>query len=77
MNWHHVRRVATALSSRLLSLSPLWQEHEDILSAVVAGQAVEAGNLARLHVEATVGKLKGFGEASFGATAPTEAPAVG
>lgn len=65
MNWHHVRRVATALSSRLLSLAPLWQEHEDILSAVVDGRASEAGALARAHVESSMRKLKSFGPDPF------------
>jgi DNA-binding GntR family transcriptional regulator len=65
MNWHHVRRVATALSSRLLSLAPLWQEHEDILSAVMAGDAHEASTLARSHVETSISKLKGFGPDPF------------
>ncbi len=65
MNWHHVRRVATALSSKLLSLAPLWQEHEDILSAVVAGDATAAGSLARRHVEASVHTLRDFGEDAF------------
>ena len=65
MNWHHVRRVATALSSRLLSLAPLWQEREDILSAVVAGNASDAATLARSHVESSMRKLKSFGSDAF------------
>ena len=65
MNWHHVRRVATALSSRLLSLAPLWQEHEDILSAIVAGNASDAAALARSHVESSMCKLKSFGPDPF------------
>ena len=77
MNWHHVRRVATALSSRLLSLAPLWQEHEDILSAVMAGNAKDAAALARGHVETSIGKLKAFGPDPFTpkavATVPTAA----
>ena len=65
MNWHHVRRVASALSSRLLSLAPLWQEHENILSAVVSGDPAGAASLARSHVEASIGKLKSFGPDPF------------
>ncbi|MCY0386056.1 GntR family transcriptional regulator [Robbsia sp. Bb-Pol-6] len=67
MNWHHVRRVATALSTRLLSLAPLWQEHEDILVAVRDGNAAAAGSLARHHVEKVAGTLKTFGTAPFDA----------
>ncbi len=72
MNWHHVRRVVTALSSRLLSLAPLWQEHEDILTAVVEGDAAAASTLARHHVEATVHKLRAFGDAAFAAASETD-----
>ncbi len=75
MNWHHVRRVATALSGRLLSLAPLWQEHEDILAAVVAGDAAGAATLARSHVEASIGKLRSFGPDPFTPVAGHPSPA--
>lgn len=65
-NWHHVRRVAAALSTRLLSLGPLWQEHENILLAVLKGDAPAAGALARNHVEKAASTLRSFGDAPFG-----------
>ncbi len=75
-NWHHVRRVASALSSRLLSLAPLWQEHEDILSAVLAGDAGSAGKLARRHVETSAGKLRALGDEPFVSPACAPKPAA-
>lgn len=74
MNWHHVRRVATALSTRLLSLAPLWQEHENILVAVREGDASAAGSLARSHVEKVAGTLRIFGDAPYGDAPPGAAP---
>lgn len=65
MNWHHVRRVATALSSRLLCLAPLWQEHEDILGAILTGDADAASALARAHVEASIRMMRSFGNDPF------------
>ena len=70
-NWHHVRRVASALSRRLLNLAPLWQEHEAILLAVTAGDGDAAAELARRHVEVSIDTMRGFGAAAF--NSPTEA----
>lgn len=64
-NWHHVRRVVTALSTRLLTLAPTWQEHENILNAIASGDAVAASALARAHVERTIRILKSFGDDMF------------
>ncbi len=64
-NWHHARRVITALSTRLLTLAPSWQEHENILNAIASGDPVAAGALARAHVERAIRILKSFGNEPF------------
>lgn len=64
-NWHHVRRVVTALSTRLMTLAPSWQEHENILNAIASGDPVAAGALARGHVERTIRVLRSFGDDPF------------
>ncbi|MCK8786415.1 GntR family transcriptional regulator [Roseomonas sp. NAR14] len=76
MNWHHVRRVVSALSNRLLSLAPLWQGHEEILCAVLKGDPEGAADLARTHVEAALVRLRGFGSTAFAPAAVVPPPAV-
>ena len=60
-NWHHARRVITGLSTRLLTLAPSWQEHENILNAIASGDPVAAG----AHVERAIRILKSFGNEPF------------
>ena len=49
MNWHHVRRSILLLAKLPIRLGPFWDEHDAILSAVVAGNPSEAERLARDH----------------------------
>lgn len=49
MNWHHVRRSIMLLAHRPIKLGPFWDEHDNILHAVVSGDAAAAGELARGH----------------------------
>jgi DNA-binding GntR family transcriptional regulator len=58
MNWHHVRRLITTLSTKILRFAPMWDEHAAILSAVVAGDAEAAERLARHHAESSIEQIK-------------------
>lgn len=49
MNWHHVRRSIMLLADRPTKLGPFWDEHDEILRAVVSGDAAAAGQLAQGH----------------------------
>lgn len=49
MNWHHVRRSILLLARLPIRLGPFWDEHDAILSAVVAGGSIDAAQLARDH----------------------------
>jgi DNA-binding GntR family transcriptional regulator len=56
-HWQHLRRVmAAALSEEDLRVS-VWDEHENILRALEAGQPVEAEALCRRHAEQMAGIL--------------------
>ena len=48
-NWHHVRRSILLLAHRPIRLGPFWDEHDAILSAVVARDPAGAAQLAREH----------------------------
>jgi DNA-binding GntR family transcriptional regulator len=52
-NWHHVRRSIMLLAKKPTKLGPFWDEHAAILGAVVSGDAVAAGQLARTHALAS------------------------
>src|SRR5829696_7578103 len=47
MNWHHVRRSIMLLAGEPTKLGPFWDEHDQILQAVVARDAAAAAQLAR------------------------------
>ncbi len=49
MNWHHVRRSIMLLADKPTRLGPFWDEHDEILHAVVTGDPVTAGQLAGGH----------------------------
>jgi DNA-binding GntR family transcriptional regulator len=53
MNWHHVRRSIMLLAKKPTKLGPFWDEHEAILGAVVTGDGIAAGELARNHAFAS------------------------
>ncbi|MFO1024248.1 MAG: GntR family transcriptional regulator [Acetobacteraceae bacterium] len=56
-NWHHVRRSIMLLARSPTKLGPFWDEHEQILGAVAAGDAAGAESLARQHALASMGVL--------------------
>ena len=53
MNWHHVRRSIMLLAGEPTKLGPFWDEHDQILQAVVARDTVAAGQLAQHHALAS------------------------
>lgn len=56
-NWHHVRRSIMLLAKAPTTLGPFWDEHEQILGAIAAGDAAGAELLARRHALASMGVL--------------------
>jgi DNA-binding GntR family transcriptional regulator len=57
MNWHHVRRSIMLLADRPTKLGPFWDEHDQILQAIVSRDPVAAGELARGHAIASCNVL--------------------
>ena len=56
-NWHHVRRSIMLLAQTPTKLGPFWNEHEQILQAIAAGDAAAAERLARQHALSSMGVL--------------------
>ena len=56
-NWHHVRRSIMLLAKGPTKLGPFWDEHEQILNAIAAGDANAAQRLARHHALASMAVL--------------------
>ena len=56
-NWHHIRRSIMLLAGVPTKLGPFWDEHEQILGAIVDGDAAAAERLARRHALASMGVL--------------------
>lgn len=50
-HWNHVRRVMSDILIVQKNQQQIWEEHEAILSAVLAGDVQKAETLARQHVE--------------------------
>jgi DNA-binding GntR family transcriptional regulator len=58
IHWHHIRRAMGAiLSNDVRSHSAVWDEHEAILDAIIAGKAALADKLAREHAESAADHL--------------------
>jgi DNA-binding GntR family transcriptional regulator len=57
MNWHHIRRSIMLLADRPTKLGPFWDEHDQILQAIVNRDPVAAGELARGHAIASCNVL--------------------
>ncbi|WP_431268816.1 GntR family transcriptional regulator [Dankookia sp. P2] len=53
MNWHHVRRSIMLLAGEPTKLGPFWDEHDQILQAVVGRDALAASQLAQHHALAS------------------------
>ena len=51
LHWQHIRRVMGAVLGREGEADHVWDEHESILAAVIAGNAEEAERLSRTHAQ--------------------------
>jgi DNA-binding GntR family transcriptional regulator len=51
LHWQHIRRVMGAVLRSDQRFAQIWDEHEAILAAVVAGQPLDAERRARAHAE--------------------------
>lgn len=54
LHWHHTRRVMAAYLRIPASFRKVWTEHQQILDAIVEGDARQAEKLSRLHALASV-----------------------
>jgi DNA-binding GntR family transcriptional regulator len=58
IHWHHIRRVMSAiLQNDVRTFDGVWDEHENILRAILAGDEQKAGLLARQHAESAAETL--------------------
>ena len=57
VHWHHTRRAMAAFLRLPASLRQVWDEHEHMLDAIVAGDSAQAEQLAREHASAAVASL--------------------
>jgi DNA-binding GntR family transcriptional regulator len=51
LHWQHIRRVMGAVLRSDQMLTQIWDEHEAILAAVIAGKPLDAERRARAHAE--------------------------
>lgn len=75
LHWQHIRRVMGSYLRRYRARQALWDEHAQILEAVVRGDGVEAERLARHHAEAAIANLLVLIEAEQASPASRHAPA--
>lgn len=57
LHWQHIRRVMGGYISRYRARDAIWDEHQAILDAVIAGRPEDAEHLARHHAEAAAANL--------------------
>jgi DNA-binding GntR family transcriptional regulator len=65
VHWQHIRRVMAAVLHDHGQRAAVWREHAAIAEAILAGDAVGAGDLAETHVEAAMEALLGRLEESL------------
>jgi DNA-binding GntR family transcriptional regulator len=70
MNWHHVRRTIMLLAGTPTRLGPFWDEHDQILQAVVDRDEQAAGDLAKGHAIASGALLSKQGEGALPPSTP-------
>lgn len=58
LHWQHIRRVMGTYLQRVEAPESIWDEHTEILAAVVAGDADRAERLARRHAEESALKVR-------------------
>lgn len=56
-HWHHIRRVMGSYLSRYRARDSVWDEHQEILDAVIAGDAAKAEAAARHHADRALANL--------------------
>ncbi|MCB1477307.1 MAG: GntR family transcriptional regulator [Rhodobiaceae bacterium] len=59
LHWHYLRRVMAEVLRYALPGPAIWQQHEDILEAILDGDAESAGTRAREHVLNAANRLAG------------------
>ncbi|HMN80692.1 MAG TPA: GntR family transcriptional regulator [Burkholderiaceae bacterium] len=74
LHWHHTRRVMAAYLSRPSSVRNVWNEHDAILQAIVAGDAAAAERLSREHCEQSGRMLQQAVRSAADAPARPDAP---
>ena len=79
LHWHHTRRVMTDYLSRgrAPSFRTVWDEHDAILQAIVAGQADAAERLSREHAARSVKLLQAGQRAQPAGAARSTAAVLG
>jgi DNA-binding GntR family transcriptional regulator len=58
LHWQHIRRVMGTYLQRIETPETIWDEHAEILAAVVAGDADKAERLARAHADGSARKVR-------------------
>ena len=58
LHWQHIRRVMGAYLQRAETPESIWDDHAEILSAVIAGDADKAERLARAHADGSARKVR-------------------
>jgi DNA-binding GntR family transcriptional regulator len=57
LHWHHTRRVMSWYLKQASAMRPVWQEHQLIFNAVLAGDGRTAEKLSKRHAEDSINVL--------------------
>lgn len=57
LHWHHTRRAMSWYLKQASAMRPVWLEHQQILNAVLAGDARTAERLSKRHAEDSINVL--------------------